>query len=351
MVSRPTVGTSITICCTCHCLWPPVSFLALTVWHDYDDVWMTGASPTIHHCWSRDSAKSALRFDGYFTNDSTKMTANGQMLHNVAWNVSSLVVKGDSHNVSHCTVFDGPRLISANKLAHSLPSYQDARTRLNNFSIPSLSIGAGTVEYNPLADAHTRVSLNVFDAVDIQRSKCPSPPCKLPGKYIDNLIGGSSPGLPGIEFDITEELRDPWNWDFRPCKNTRVATLGAGAYSVAGAAGDSYWIPGCLEPKPATPVPKNQGSMVVRDTDLMFLPAYRAVGHAVLLGSAAKGETGMQLVAQLHGDANVARLTERLESGAHYVWRVDAQMPGGEVVRGDVWSFSTSNLTACPAML
>lgn len=82
----------------------------------------------------------------------------------------------------------------------------------------------------------------------------------------------------------------------------------------------------------------------------MFLPAYRAVGHAVLLGSASKGETGMQLVAQLHGDANVARLNGPLEMGAQYLWRVDAQMPGGEVVRGDVWSFATSHRTACPTM-
>jgi hypothetical protein len=88
---------------------------------------------------------------------------------------------------------------------------------------------------------------------------------------------------------------------------------------------------------------------VVRDTDLIFLPAYRAVGHAVLLGPAAKGERGMQLVAQLHGDANVAQLNEPLEIGGQYIWRVDAQMAGGEVVRGDVWSFATSHLMACPA--
>jgi hypothetical protein len=69
-----------------------------------------------------------------------------------------------------------------------------------------------------------------------------------------------------------------------------------------------YWIPGAFEPKAATPIPKDEGSAVARDADLIFLPAYRAVGHAVLLGSAAKGEAGLQLVAQLHGDANVARL-------------------------------------------
>ena len=74
-----------------------------------------------------------------------------------------------------------------------------------------------------------------------------------------------------------------------------------------------YWIPGAFEPKAATPIPKDEGSMVVRDTDLIFLPAYRAVGHAVLLGPATKGERGMQLVAQLHGDANVAQLNEPLE--------------------------------------
>jgi len=211
-------------------------------------------------------------------------------------------------------------------LQHSLPSYQDANSPLNNFSIPSLAIGAGTVEYNPLADQKTKVSLNIFDAIGIQRSKCPNQPCKLPGHYIDNLIGGSTPDLPGTEYAIKtgrcfplflrfsidnaeiapfscillknggkprSELRDPWNWDFRPCPKSKAAALGAGAYSPRDAEENGvYWIPGALETQPATPIPKDEGSAVVVDTDLMFLPAYRAVGHAVLLGPAAQGAAG-----------------------------------------------------------
>jgi hypothetical protein len=76
-------------------------------------------SPTIQNCWSHDSGKSALRFDGYFSNDSQKMTQSGQMLNNVGWNVSALVAKGDHHNISKNTVFNGPREISANVLSVS----------------------------------------------------------------------------------------------------------------------------------------------------------------------------------------------------------------------------------------
>ena len=60
------------------------------------------------------------------------------MLFNVGWNVTGLAVKGDWHNVTRNTVFDGP-IIGPTALGHSLPHYQDANSSLQNLSIPSLS--------------------------------------------------------------------------------------------------------------------------------------------------------------------------------------------------------------------
>ena len=51
----------------------------------------------------RDSGKSASRFDGDYQGG----TANGAFVKCVAWNVTGFAVKGDSHNVSYNTVFDG----------------------------------------------------------------------------------------------------------------------------------------------------------------------------------------------------------------------------------------------------
>ena len=305
-------------------------------------------SPTIHHCWSHDSGKSALRFDGYYTPSNLQtMTSHGQMLHNVGWNVTALAVKGDWHNVSRNTVFDGPPEISPNVLAHSLPRFQDSSSSLQNTSVPSLAIGAGTKSYDPRADQNTRVSRNIFDAIGIKGTPCPSPDATTPtascppGIYSDNVVAKEQP------FDIKQLLRDPWNWDFRPCPGSRAALLSAGAYDPSST--DSvYWIPGARLAVPSTPVPKDHGTDVVRNTDLIFLGAYRATGHAVFFGTAADGERGMAAVAQLHGDANVVALPRPLAPGARYIWRVDAQLTDGSTRRGDVWTFAAGPRLACP---
>ena len=109
-----------------------------------------------------------------------------------------------------------------------------------------------------------------------------------------------------------------------------------------------YWIPGARLAVPSTPVPKDHGTDVVRNTDLIFLGAYRATGHAVFFGTAADGERGMAAVAQLHGDANVVALPRLLAPGARYIWRVDAQLTDGSTRRGDVWTFAAGPRLACP---
>lgn len=240
--------------------------------------------------------------------------------------------------MSYNTVFDGAD-IGPSLQIRSLPRYQDAASSLNDFSIASLSIGAGTKKYDPRADQNTRITNNIFDSVQIQRASCPTQPnCTPPGQYTANLVGSDTP------FDIKEELRDPWNWDFRPCAGSAADAIGAGAYAARGASPRRYWIPGALEPLPSTPVPKDHGSDVALDTDLMFLGAYRAASHTVYLGPAG-GE--MARVGAVGGDDNVVAPPAPLSPETAYAWRVDAQFADGTARKGDAWHFATGRRMAC----
>lgn len=293
-------------------------------------------SPHITHCWSHDSGKSALRFDGQYEppGTSSKGTAHGVMSFNVGWNVSALVVKGDYHNITNNTVFDGAD-IEASKAAHSLPRYQDADSSLCNASIASLAIGAGTTRFDPRADANTRVTSNIFDSVQVHRAQCPTPPCPPPGIYELNAVG----------LDVKKELRDPWNWDFRPCPNSSSAQLGAGAYKSAGE-DDYYLIPGARRDVASTPVPKQAGSSVPVDTNLMFLEAYRAVTSTVFLGL---DPSELVIVAEglVAGQSNIVTIASPLQPNTRYYWRVDSRLQTGDVRQGNDWFFDTGQHTAC----
>eukprot|EP01045_Picozoa_sp_COSAG04_P039891 COSAG04_NODE_11399_length_711_cov_1.263072_1_plen_94_part_10 len=79
----------------------------------------------------------------------------GVMLENVAWNTSALMIKGDQHNVTRNTAFDGADT-SASSAIRDRPKHQDHLSSLDNLSIPSAMVGVGR-PYTPLAD-----SLSVF---------------------------------------------------------------------------------------------------------------------------------------------------------------------------------------------
>jgi hypothetical protein len=196
---------------------------------------------------------------------------------------------------------------------------------------------------------NTRVSFNIFDSVQVKRAQCPQAPnCTLPGRYISNLVADGH-GVQLTPFNIKQELLDPWNWDFRPCAGSHAHRLHAGAYAaVTNNQTTVYWIPGAKMSIASTPIPKQQGTQVVRNTDLIFLGGYRAIGHVVYLGRVAASEVGtLQLVAQLHGSENVAKLADALQPNTSYLWRVDAVLPDASTRRGDVWSFETGEAMRC----
>lgn len=156
---------------------------------------------------------------------------------------------------------------------------------------------------------------------------------------------------------IESYLESPSNFDFRPM-STSVDMLDKGKIipgitnSVFGSApdmgayerGDSiYWIPGRREVNPTFPI-VSDGSTIGADRDaLMWRPAFKAVTHQVYFGTS---KENLELKTNLRGEKNVF-LLPKLSAGTQYYWRIDAVMSDGAVLKGDVWSFSTtSSITA-----
>ena len=308
-----------------------------------------GTSTVYVRNWATDTGKAALRWDGYFPG-----TLGGLMLENVAWNASAFVIKGDEHNVTRNTVFDGAD-ISASHAAHDRPRYQDHTSALDDLLIPSATVGAGTKVYNKHADQKTTFTRNVFDSITVAGKTCPAAPnCTLPGKYIGNVVGTSTPeDANGVTFDIRAELRDPYHHDFRPCPNSLVAKANAGAYDAWSDDDVTYWIPGRREVSMAgTPVPPTASIGVHINTELMFVPAKYATSHSVFFGArnASTSSPPLKHLVDLDGAmANIARPSvgaggevDHLKPNTQYEWRVDTHTSlSGTVERGVVWSFTT----------
>jgi hypothetical protein len=107
----------------------------------------------------------------------------------------------------------------------------------------------------------------------------------------------------------------------------------------------SYWIPGRRDTKATYPIvpDKAQGVPANRDV-LMWRPAYGATSHTVTFSTSEAGldqNTPPTVQKTFQGEENVFTLPT-LAAGKTYFWRVDAVMPDGSVVQGDLWSFTTT---------
>lgn len=152
-----------------------------------------------------------------------------------------------------------------------------------------------------------------------------------------------------LQQKLSPLLRDPNNRDFRPAPGSALIDAGSVVSGITdgflGTAPDigayesgetNYWIPGRKLAKASTPIPKNKGTFVKLDADLMWLDAYKAISHDVYLGTAAD-----KLVHQANQSNNIFSPDNLLKNQTYY-WRVDANTPSGTIT-GDVWSFSTDD--------
>ena len=175
----------------------------------------------------------------------------------------------------------------------------------------------------------------------------------IPGQLENDLSGD------GV---VPRNLRDPANLDFRPQPGSGVIDAGLAetdAYKAAdqtkiqppdfiGSAPDigayeagnrHYWIPGRMQANASTPIPPNGAKAVKQDADLIFLEAYRANRHIVSFMNESKDHQGQIDLPE----SNIAA-PGTLRAGQKYVWRVDAVMPDGKVVKGESWTFTVENL-------
>jgi len=309
----------------------------------------TGGPTSAHMLqnWCHDSGKSALRFDGAFATG----TANGAMVGNVAWNVGSFMVKGDNHTIASNTAFDGADIGASQAAATRPHPAQRQGDALTNTSFASAKVESRT---DPKADALTTFDGNLFDGVGTwkpgpggNRSCDPSGANSCHGKWApSNVVGSWEEQGRGAVYDVKAQLRDPWHRDFRPCPGSLAAARGAGAYKEWALADANHWIPGAKDRRGASqPSPRDGGATVATDADLIFLGAFRAVGHTVLVAEGA----GARFVplATLAGEDNVAH-PGTLKAGATYSWRVDARMADGSTRTGPTWTFTAGSHVACP---
>lgn len=165
-------------------------------------------------------------------------------------------------------------------------------------------------------NAHSTVEGNVADTADQKRG--------VTRKGHENIYDAA----------IEEQLRDPRNLDFRPRAGSQVDQKKAGAYAVGE---KQYWIPGRQEWRASVPVPPHQCKSAKPDLDLMFLPAYGCDTHSIFLGSS---PNKLELVDTLKAGDNIWFQSEEFKSGSTHYWRVDATTSTGDVIPGEVWSFT-----------
>ena len=328
----------------------------------------TGGPHSAHvlRSWMHDTGKSASRFDG----DYNTGTRHGAFIGNVAWNISGFMVKGDQHNVSFNTVFDGSD-IGSSKAPRSRPALQTPASALTNVSYPSIKIGTWS---SPKANQQTVFEGNLVDGVgtktghwDIGKNtmagkyNCTGDPkarvqeftgiypdCPVHGRFSSNNVVGSWLEVREHKtYSVKQQLRDPWNRDFRPCPHSLAAQRGAGAYKVWSPQDTECWIPGAMSRQGASqPSPRHGATDVAVDADLIFLGAFRSVGHTVLVAEGGQSGHFVPLTPTLRGQENVAHV--HLKANTAYAWRVDAEMSDASVLKGETWTFSTGNRLSCP---
>ena len=303
------------------------------------------AAANIAYNWAHDSEKYGIRFDAPF--DTTDETSGGQfglIHHNVVWNAKGIMVKGDDHRVYHNTTWNNAD-IDLRMLVDPNPYYKHERTVTSN---------------------------NASDSISSDRSV-----------ESDSLAGVVGNNFNGLKESVTlvSQLRDMFNYDFRPSRTGALHDSGAvidspngyaaytgdaplPQYQESVAQGESldlgayeldsafYWIPGYKTAKASFAIPRNElvdgaARTVGTDVSLIWRDGYQSLSHHLYLASS-KNEIEATIVGDTDstlfqgdfaaGEANVYQPVNTFAPGSYY-WRVDAVQVDGTVVQGDTWKF------------
>ena len=277
-----------------------------------------------HHNWVHDSyaGNPPLEWGGGMGIRGDDKTAGLTIDHNVVWNIGSVGVELKTP--------DSPSPDQVNKVYNNT-IFEHSKYNPVKSGMIIQTIG-GQNRYSFVANNLSETIYGHWFAK----------PLDTLAEYSNNCTGES----------VEANLENPLFYDFRP-KPTASHVINKGKLitgytnSIIGSApdigayefGDSiYWIPGRREAKASNPIlPDGATTMDNRDV-LMWRPAYNAVTHQVYFGPA-NGQ--LQLKGTFEGELNVFKLPI-LAQGQKYYWRVDAIMPNGSIVKGDVWNFRIS---------
>ena len=267
--------------------------------------------------WVHSSPKYGLRFDG----QPPKTGSNGILRSNVVWKCGGMMVKGDNHTVLHNLAFE--------KQNEKKGDHQGKKCALCVLRY---------VRENPVPV--NNYSVVMYNAADIANG---------------GVHGGKLYPLAGrvVEYNVianvSKQLADLENFDFRPLSNSTYLQHNVGPYSYNPVM-THYWIPGRQLYKTCTPVPPDNSVKVKpdrRDT-LMWLNGYGASVHRVYFGTSREGvrratSSSPEYRGSVENEENVFHLKISLDPNREYLWRVDAEVGPSEVYRGDVWSFITGD--------
>jgi len=273
--------------------------------------------PIVRRNWAHSTLKMGIRFDAGL-NPKT-VNGGGQVLDNVTWNSSGIILKGDKHLAANNLCFNSPLGL----IPMIAPKWK--------------STNKNTIMANNLSN---RISAN--GRKDVQ------PICK----QVTNLVDA-----------VELHLRDPKNLDFRPRANSAIIDAGTiitntefselNQSSYLGKAPDigpyefgdeNYWIPGFQYPHASTPIPPDRATDVKIDADLMWLNGYKSNIHAVYFGGDREAVRNADPKSKLYFDKQNSNIftPPELEPGETYFWRVDAYN-ADRIESGHVWQFTVSN--------
>lgn len=214
------------------------------------------------------------------------------MAHNVVWNCNGLMVKGNNHTIVRNTVFDtSPLNFESDGQQRDIALYSwndfgscqcsdDICQAQNDTCCAEGATPPAWGGRNTYENANSVVVGNGMDGFlgAVAGSSAVPSTAAVDAGFSVMLSANNSAGA------LFEQLRDPYNLDFRPRPGSVWAESSIGAYDAL-THGDHYWIPGRVGWLPSMPIPPHNSSGVRRDADLMFLGGYHALRHRVMIGS------------------------------------------------------------------
>ena len=267
---------------------------------------------TVRYNWVHDVKDIGVRYDGQVAK-APKYSTGAMHHHNVVWNVAG----------------DRPG-------QHIKGNYQEVYNNLGRNSENAVDICIWTEwDRDPpnLGMLHSTARNNAADQISGDKV---NPNYPLPGTHSNNWTG-----------DLTTQLRDPVNWDFRPKPGSALIDAGyvvdgvtdgylgsapdIGAYEY----GDTnYWLPGCRFKEASMPVPPDDAANVKLDADLMWLGGRDATSYNIYFCTSAPGSFKEKQSNNIYDPG-------MLSPDTTYYWRIDTVTASGTMT-GDVWSFCTT---------